>query len=256
MGRIESAVREQHSQHRLPEIAGSTNNREHGKTEPATGYLITGRQAPGTVRESLSEHPCALLVFDISRAHSMRAPATHTSDDGTPGVRQHVNVIDCLYVNPITGTYLPVDRRVIVSGKGRKTAQQAVGDMLVNVVHRQRLPCSVVLMNSWCATRDLMLLVERLGKTYWCRIKDSRLVHAGGPDENYRTANDIAFDSDALVRGKVVTLKRLPENHKVRLFRITVDSGAVEYIVTDQLTQDATNAAQLMRGLLLNRNVP
>lgn len=256
MGRIESAVRVQHSQHRLPDIAENTNNREHGEAKLATGYMITRPQTPGTVRESLSEHPCALLVFNISRAHSMKAPATRTPDDGTPGVRQHINVIECLYVNPITGTYVPVDRRVILSGKGRKTAEQTVGDMLVNVVHRQGLPCSVVLMNSWCATRDLMLLIERLGKTYWCRIKDSRLVHDGGQDESYRTVNNIAFDSDALVRGKVVTLKRLPGNHKVRLFRITVDSAAVEYIVTDQLTQDAANAARLMRGLLLKRNTP
>jgi len=110
MGRIESAAQVEHSQHRLPGATSNANNREYGEAKLAAEYLIARSQTPGAVSANLNEHPCALLVFNIRRARCLRAPATRTPYDGAPGARQHINVIDCLYVNPMTEMYSQVDR--------------------------------------------------------------------------------------------------------------------------------------------------
>ncbi len=235
--------------------ADNANNGQHDGSKPIFDKLIAKLNAQETNNVGLSEHPCALLVFDIKRARFSKALAMQLrSYDAAPGAAPHINVIDCLYLNPITETYFRVDRRVIVTGKGGETAEQAIGDMLVNVVCRRGLLCSTVLVDSWYATRNQMMLIERLGKAYWCRIKESRLANDSDSEDHYQQVSAIAFDSDTLARGKVVALKRFPADHKVRLFRLSTDSGAAEYVITDQLTQDATRAARIMRDLLDGRH--
>ncbi|CAN5651716.1 hypothetical protein BH20ACT11_BH20ACT11_00120 [soil metagenome] len=45
-----------------------------------------------------------------------------------------------------------------------------VRQMLGSVEHR-RLPFSTVLMDAWYATKELMLLIDGMGKTFYCPLK-------------------------------------------------------------------------------------
>ena len=43
--------------------------------------------------------------------------------------------------------------------------------MVTNVVYQKQLPFHAVLMDTWYATKDLMLFIESLQKGYCCRSK-------------------------------------------------------------------------------------
>jgi len=51
-----------------------------------------------------------------------------------------------------------------------KTKLDHVQDMLQHCVYDKQLPFWAVLMDTWYATKDVMLFIERFGKiTYWCK---------------------------------------------------------------------------------------
>lgn len=47
-----------------------------------------------------------------------------------------------------------------------------------------------------------------------------------------------------LKQGKVIKIKAFPQAKKVKLFRVTVSTNRTEYITTNNLTQDSTDAVQ------------
>jgi len=47
-----------------------------------------------------------------------------------------------------------------------------------------------------------------------------------------------------LKQGKVIKIKAFPQAKKVKLFRVTVSTNRTEYIATNNLTQDSTDAVQ------------
>ncbi|WP_414691604.1 hypothetical protein [Noviherbaspirillum sp.] len=48
--------------------------------------------------------------------------------------------------------------------------------MLPHVAHRTGLACRNILMDTWYATKELMLFIESLGKIYYCPLNSSRLA--------------------------------------------------------------------------------
>ena len=58
--------------------------------------------------------------------------------------------------------------------------------MLLNVVYHKQLRFHRVLMDTWYATKDLMLYIEQLHKIYYCQLKDNRLVDDSGNLTAYR----------------------------------------------------------------------
>jgi len=49
-------------------------------------------------------------------------------------------------------------------------------DMLLNCVYQKGLDFWAVLMDTWYATKEMMLQVEKFGKIYYCPLKDNRQV--------------------------------------------------------------------------------
>jgi hypothetical protein len=49
-------------------------------------------------------------------------------------------------------------------------------------------------------------------------------------------------------RGKRIKLRGFPKNHKVQLFRVTVSTHRTDFVVTNDLTQDATEATREVCG--------
>ena len=85
------------------------------------------------------------------------------------GVIRGIGVVSCVYVNPKTERFWVVDYRVFDPAADGKTKLDHVRDILHSVSHRG-LPFETVLMDSWYATKDLMLLIEGMGKRYYCPL--------------------------------------------------------------------------------------
>ena len=102
-------------------------------------------------------------------------------------------------------------------------------------------------MDAWYATRPLMLHIERAGKIYYCPLKDNRQVAA--PDATsakyqYRRADALEWNEQAVQVGQLVHIKDFPAGHQVRLFRLVLSTERTDYVVTNDPTQASTADTQ------------
>ena len=98
------------------------------------------------------------------------------------------------------------------------------------------IPVTTVLMDSWYASRRLMMVVEDLKKTYYCPVARNRYVNelsTGG----YGPAVHLEWTEHESTAGKDVRLKGFPEKIRQKLFQIAVAKDEIEYIVTNDTTQ-------------------
>ena len=109
--------------------------------------------------------------------------------------------------------------------------------------HKQ-LPLQAVLMDTWYATKDLMLFIESLQKIYYCPLKDNRQVDDSGGQAAYGRVDAVSWTAEELAHGKRIKVKGFPKDHKVQLFRVAVSTHRTDYVVTNDLTQNSTKATQ------------
>lgn len=121
--------------------------------------------------------------------------------------------------------------------------------MLDHALLDKNMPFRGVLMDSWYAERKLMLHIERLGKVYYCPLKDNRQVDATGAESGYQRVDSLAWSEVEQAQGKLVHLKTFPKGHQVKLFRLVLSTKRTDYIATNDLAQDSTQATQEVCGL-------
>ena len=116
--------------------------------------------------------------------------------------------------------------------------------MLEGIVYSKQLPFRAVLMDSWYATKDVMLHAEKLSKLYYCPLKTNRLVGDSGATRPYCRVDSLDWTGAERTQGKRVKLRGFPKDHKVQLFRVAVSTHRVDYVVTDDKAQLTTQAVQ------------
>ena len=107
-----------------------------------------------------------------------------------------------------------------------------------------RLKFQAVLMDTWYATKKIMLLIESLNKQYYCPLKDNRQVDDSVGAKLYQRVDYLDWDHQELAAGKTIKIKDFPKEHKVKLFRVEVSTHRTDYVVTNDLTQDSTEATK------------
>ena len=99
-------------------------------------------------------------------------------------------------------------------------------------------------MDTWDATRDLMWFMESLRKFYDGPLNDHRPVDDSGGTPSYRRVDALAWSTETWAHGKTIKIKGFPKDHTVRLFRVEVSTHRTDGVVTNDQTQDATEATQ------------
>ena len=237
-----------------------TNLAEHLKSfshDTINRYLKAEKLSPRLlfeqVRPMLELDPEAYLIFDdtvLDKSFGPKIEAARKQWSGNAkGVIRGIGVVSCVYVNPKTERFWVVDYRVFDPAADGKTKLDHVRDMLHSVSHRRGLPFETVLMDSWYATKDLMLLIEGMGKRYYCPLKSNRQVDDSQAEHPYRRVDALEWSERELERGKLIKVKGFPKEHKVKLFRVVVSSNRTEWIVTNDLSQDSTQDTQEVRGV-------
>jgi hypothetical protein len=132
------------------------------------------------------------------------------------GVIRGIGVLSCVYVNnPKTEDFWVIDYRIFDPDRDGKTKLDHVEEMLRSVEHR-RVPFEKVLMDSWYATKDLMLSIDRMGeeegKNFYCPLKSNRQVDDSGGEKPYRRVDALDWSEEELERGKLVKIKGFPKN--------------------------------------------
>ena len=100
-----------------------------------------------------------------------------------------------------------------------KPALDHVQDLLTNVVYQKELPFYAVLMDTWYATKDLLLFIESLEKIYYCPLRDNRSVDDAGGTRPYQRVDSLTWSETELQHGKRIKIKGFPKDHKVQCFR-------------------------------------
>ena len=193
-----------------------------------------------------STHGC--LVFDdsvLDKGHSHCIEMVKLQYSGNAhGLIKGIGMVNCLYVNPETQQYWIVDYRIYDPGNDGKSKLDHVREMLVAAVASKALSFNRVLMDSWYATKDLMLLIDSLGKIFYCPIKANRQVDDSGGVLRYRRVDSLQWSAFEKDFGKSIKIKEFPKDCKVKLFRVEVSSNRTDWVVTNDLAQDSTRGTQ------------
>ena len=164
------------------------------------------------------------------------------------GVINGIGVVTCVYVNPELDLFWLIDFRIYDKEGDGKTKLDHVQDMLDVLVNSRKVAFSTVLMDSWYASKPLMLFIESLGKKYYCPIKKNRLVDDFNGTKPYQRIDSLEWSDTEQQSGKRVKLNKFPKNHKVKVFRVA-SSRRTEYVATNDLRQSDVSVTQKVCAL-------
>jgi hypothetical protein len=212
------------------------------------GEKLTSRLIWENVRSQVVLSNNGWLVFDDSvmdKDDSHKIELVRRQYSGNEhAIIKGIGVVNCLYVNPETGHYWIVDYRIFDPAGDGKTKLDHMQDMLTRAIADKQLPFGAVLMDIWYATKDLMLFIESMGKVYYCPLRDNRQVDDSAAEKPYRRVDSLQWSKHELVSGKTIKIKGFPKTHKVKLFRVVVSTHRTDWIVTNDLAQDSSDATQ------------
>ncbi|MFM8331140.1 MAG: transposase [Candidatus Methylumidiphilus sp.] len=218
-----------------------------------TRYLVDDDVSPSAVWQSIGHlvrrSGNACLIFDdnvLDKRHSFNMELVRPQYSGNEhGVVKGIGVVNCLYVNMDANEHWIIDWR-IYDGDGKNKLDH-VRDMLDNAIAAKSLPFRAVLMDSWYATKDLMMhrTIHKAGKLFYCPLKANRKVDGSGGKNPYKAVSSLDWFDDEMLRGKLVKIHGLPMGYKVKLFRVAA-TNRTEYVATNDLSQDSAVAVQDM----------
>jgi len=213
---------------------------------------ITGRLIWDNVASQIQSTPKGYIVFDdtvLDKNYSHAIELVRRQYSGNAHqVIKGIGVVTCVYVNPETDQFWLIDYRLYDPDGDGKSKLDHVQDMLTNVVYHKQLPFQAVLMDSWYATKDMMLFIESLHKIYYCPLKDNRQVDDSQGQKPYQRADSLSWSRGELKRGKTLKIKGFPKDHKVQCFRVVVSTRRTDWIVTNDPAQRSTQATREVCG--------
>ena len=216
------------------------------------GDRVRPRALWDAVERDIVTIPQGYLLFDdtvLDKNYSHRIELVRRQWSGNKKtVINGIGVVTCVYVNPATDQFWLIDFRLYDPDGDGKTKLDHVHEMLSNSVYHKRLPFQAVLMDSWYAAKELMLFIESLGKFYYCPLKGNRQVDDSAATVPYKRVDLLDWTAEERERGKIIKVKGFPKYHKLRLFRVEVSTHRTDWVVTNDLSQESTEAAHQVCG--------
>ena len=237
----------------LTNYADHTENFSH---DMAKRYLAGDVVRPRLVWENVGDQvvssPYGFIVFDdtvLDKRHSRRIELVRRQYSGNAhGVIKGIGVVTCVYVNPQLDQFWIIDYRIYDPDGDGKTKLDHLQDMLQHSVYAKHLPFWAVLMDTWYATKDMMLYIEQLDKIFYCQLKKNRRVGDSGGTHPYQRMDSLTWTADEQQHGKTLKIRGFPKDHKVKAFRVTASTRRTDYIVTNDMAQDDVAVVQAVNG--------
>ena len=215
-------------------------------------YLAGNRLRPRYVWENVKSHleqtPDGYLLFDdtvLEKRYAKEIAIAQRQYSGNAGgIINGIGIVTCVYVNPKLDRFWVIDYRIYDPRGDSKTKLEHVQEMLSVFVESRALAFSTVLVDSWYATKSVMLHIESLGKVYYCPLKSNRRVDDSNATRPYQRMDALEWMPSELESGKRIKIRGFPKNHKVKVFRVASTSRRTDYVVTNDLSQSDTSVAQ------------
>ncbi len=142
-----------------------------------------------TVKPLLELHEDAFLLFDDTVLDKSFGPhieiAQKQWSGNTHGIVRGIGLVCCVYVNPHSGHFWVIDPRLYDPQQDGRSKLEHVAEMFHNALKRG-VVFQTVLMDSWYASKELMLLFDRHEKTFYCPVKSDRQIDDSGGIQPYR----------------------------------------------------------------------
>lgn len=233
-------------------LTNFANHCEQLSHDAINRYLRAERLSPRLVWENVARQvvqtPRGYVIFDdtvLDKNASFAIELVRRQYSGNAGgVITGIGVVTCVYVNPATDQFWLIDYRIYDPDGDGKTKLDHVREMLGNIVYHKQLPFRAVLMDTWYATKDLMLYIEALQKLYYCPLKDNRHADDSGGTRPYQRVDALQWTTEEEQSGKRIKIKGFPKDHHVQLFRVVASSSRTDWIVTNDSAADSTHATQ------------
>ena len=155
------------------------------------GERIPPRLVWDHVQRDLVQTEQGYVIFDdtvLDKHYAQNIELARRQYSGNAkGVINGIGVVTCVYVNPSLDRFWLIDYRIYDPQTDGKSKLEHVKEMLSLLVYHKQLLFSTVLMDSWYATKDLMLHIESLDKHYYCRLKSNRQVDDSNAQTPYQS---------------------------------------------------------------------
>lgn len=178
---------------------------------------FTPRLVWENVQAQLVQTSQADVVFDdtvLDKNYSHQIELVRRQYSGNPhGIIKGIGVVTCVYVNPALDQFWLIDYRIYDPDGDGQTKLAHVREMLTNIVYQKQLLLQAVLMDTWYATKDLMLFIEALRKSYYCPLKDNRRVDDSGGERPYPRLASLDWSAVELTSGKTIKGSRIRPRH-------------------------------------------
>jgi hypothetical protein len=208
---------------------------------------LTPSELRQLVRPALVLSENGYILFDdtvLDKSHSFVIELVRRQWSGNAKqVIKGIGIVTCVYVNPDTNQFWVIDYRIFDPERDGRSKLDHLLEMWRTIVQVEQLPCRTVLFDSWYATMQVLKAVEQAGKIYYCPLKANRQVTQTSADP-YQRVDSLTWSEEEREVGKLVHLKKFPQGHQVKLFRIALSTQRTEYVVTNDHSQASTNATR------------
>lgn len=214
-------------------------------------FLKTRRFTPRQLWQQLQGEFVAsargYVLFDdtvLDKSHSHQSELVRRQYSGNAhGLIKGIGLVNCVYLNPDTNQFWLLDYRLFAPEVDGKDKHAHVRDMLTQLGVRQ-LAYRTVLMDTWYATTEVFKWLMKEKKLFYCPLKSNRLVDDSGGQIPYQPLACLNWSAHDVAHGKLLKVKKMPKDVKLKCFRVRVSPHRTDDLVTNELAQDDTAAAE------------
>jgi hypothetical protein len=215
-------------------------------------YIGTVKATPRMIwqkaKKDIIESENGYILFDdtvVDKNFSKEIELVRSQYSGNAhGIIKGIGVVTCVYVNPELNKYWIIDMRIFAPEEDGKTKIDHLLEMFTQIITQKKLSFKTLLIDSWYATKKIILTAEEHGKIYYAPLKKNRLVDDSGGERAYKSIDKLTWETPVDVSGKLVKINKFPKNHKVQLFRVTVSPNRTEFVITNDKACASSDGAR------------
>ena len=153
------------------------------------------------------------------------------------GLVKGIGLVNLVHTNGFEGDFYPVNYRVYNPDEDGKTKNDHFREMFMQANESQQIKARNIAFDSWYGSADNLKLVHRSGWTFFTTLKSNRKVSLS-KETGYQDLEEIEWTKDTLISGQLVRIREVP--FWLKLFKLVATNGDVEWIITNDLTEDFT----------------
>ena len=101
-----------------------------------------------------------------------------------------------------------------------------------------------MLVDSWYATKELMLQLHRAHKFFYCPLTSNRKIDDSGAASPYTAGSELQWSEHDAVNGKLIKVHGFPGTLKVKLFQVATTTSRTKWMVTNDIDPTSTDDAR------------